>query len=95
MIKANYAEMQSAATEISKAAEEYKTNVEGVYQIVDSLVNHWKGADNVKFANTVNDYKNDLTSLGDVVNSYGEFLNKSAQIISSTQDEISSAAGRL
>ena len=30
-----------------------------------------------------------------MLNSYGEFLNKSAQIISATQDEISDAAGRL
>ena len=95
MIRASYAEMQSAATEMSKAAEEYKNNVEGLYQIVDSLVNNWKGADNVKFAETVNGYKNDLTALGDIVNSYAGFLNKSAQVISETQDSVSSAASRL
>ena len=95
MIKANYAEMQNASNQMTKAGEDFKSNVEGYYKIVDSLVNSWKGADNVKFANTVNDYKNDLISLGDVINSYGEFLNKSAQIISATQDEISDAAGRL
>lgn len=95
MIRANYAEMQSAASQMIKASEDFKTNGDGFYRIVDSLVNSWKGADNVKFANTVNDYKGDLTSLGNVMNSYGELLNKSAQIISATQDEISDAAGRL
>ena len=95
MIRANYAEMQSAANQMTKAAEEYKAGIDSLYKIVDSLVNSWRGADNIKFANTVNEYKNDLASLGDVLNGYGEFLNKSAQIISTTQDEISDAAGRL
>jgi len=95
MIRASYAEMQSAATEISKASEEYKTNVDALYQVVDNLVNNWKGSDNVSFANTVNGYKEDLKALGDVVNSYATFLNKAAAAISATQDEVSSAAGRL
>ncbi len=95
MIRASYAEMKTAANEISKASEEYKSNVESLYGIVDNLVNNWKGTDNVSFANTVNGYKNDLKSLGDVVNSYANFLNNAANIISSTQDDVSDAAGRL
>ena len=95
MIRASYAEMQSAGAEISKASEEYKSNVDALYQVVDNLVNNWKGADNVSFANTVNGYKEDLKALGDVVNSYAQFLNKAAQAISSTQEEVSNAAGRL
>ena len=95
MIKASYEEMQSQANEISKAAEEYTTNVDSLYAIVDNLSDNWKGTDNISFANTVNGYKNDLKSLGDVVNSYAEFLSKAASTISMTQDEISGAASRL
>ena len=95
MIRASYAEMQTAANEISKASEEYKANVDSLYGIVDNLVNNWKGTDNVSFANTVNGYKNDLKSLGDIVNSYATFLNNAARTISSTQDEISGAASKL
>ena len=94
-IKATYAEMQSDANGISKAAEEYKTNVDSLYGIVDNLSSVWQGKDNLDFASTVNGYKEDLKSLGDVVNSYAEFLNKAASTISQTQDEISGAATRL
>ena len=95
MIRASYAEMQSAATEISKASGEYKSNVDSLYQIVDNLVENWKGTDNVSFANTVNGYKETLKNLGDVVDNYATFLNKAAAAISATQDEVSSAAGKL
>ncbi len=95
MIRASYAEMLSAATNITKAADDYKANVDSLYQIVDNLSSNWKGSDNISFANTVTGYKDDLKSLGDVVDSYAKFLSKSAQTISQTQDEISGAARKL
>ena len=95
MIKASYEDMQSAANNITKAAEEYKANVDNLYQIVDNLVNNWKGSDNVRFAETVNGYKEDLKALGDIVNSYATFLNNSARTINETQESVSSAASRL
>ncbi|MBR3661173.1 MAG: WXG100 family type VII secretion target [Bacilli bacterium] len=95
MIRANYAGMQSDANEISKAATEYKNNVDSLYQIVDNLVENWKGSDNVSFANKVNEYKGDLKALGDIVDNYASFLKKAAGAISGAQDEISSAAGKL
>ena len=50
MIRASYAEMQSAAEEITKASEEYRSNVDSLYQIVDELVN--KGVATMKILNT-------------------------------------------
>lgn len=95
MIRASYGEMLSSATSISNASQEYKTNVDALYRIVDNLSNNWKGIDNINFANTVNGYKEDLKSLGDVVDNYAKFLSKAANIINQTQNDISNAAGRL
>ena len=95
MIRATYDEMQSQATEISKAAEDYKLNVDSLYGIIDNLSSNWQGADNVRFANTVNGYKEDLKALGDAVNSYATFPKKAANIINETQSDVSNAASRL
>lgn len=95
MFKANYMEMKSSAVTLSNSAKDYKESVESLYQIVDNLVENWKGEDNVKFANTANGYKEDLKALGDIVEDYSTFINKSVAIISETQDDITSAAGRL
>lgn len=95
MFKADYTEMKSSAVTIANSAKDYKESVDSLYQIVDNLVENWKGEDNVKFAETANGYKEDLKALGDVVDNYSTFLNKSVAVISQTQDDITSAAGRL
>lgn len=95
MIRASYAEMKSQSTKIKNAANEYKSNVDSLYAIVDNLSSNWKGTDNISYANTVNGYKNDLKLLGDIVNNYADFLSNGADIIRAAQDEISSSAGRL
>lgn len=95
MIKANYVEMQTSAHNMINAGEEYKTNVGELYHIVDDLVEHWKGTDNLAFAQTANGYKADLTALGTVIEKYGKFLDTSAQSIRGTQEQIANNARRI
>ena len=95
MIKASYGEMKTNANAISKAANDYKTNVGKLYQEVDELVDAWKGADNQEYATKVNSYKQDMESLGVAVDGYAKFLEKAADALNATQDEIKNMAGRL
>ena len=95
MIRATYDEMRTAANDMTKYAAEYKENVDGLYTIVDNLVDVWKGTDNLQFAETANSYKDGLRALGDVVTDYGTFLEKSANLINEAQDDVAAAAGRL
>lgn len=95
MIRASYEEMESAATKIGAAGGEYKTNVDALYSEVEKLKDVWDGVDNQKYVATVNSYKEDLRALGDVVEKYASFLNKTSQVIKETQEGISTAAGRL
>ncbi len=95
MIRATYDEMKQAANEMTQYAGEYKDNVDGLYTIVDNLVEVWKGEDNLKFGETANSYKDNLKALGDVVTDYAKFLENSANLINEAQDDVSAAAGRL
>ena len=95
MIKASYAEMQSSAMAIMKAAEDYQINLDSLYQIINNLSNNWQGTDNLNYINSVNEFKNDLNMLGNSLKQYGMFLNKAAIAISNIQEEVSNEAGRL
>ena len=95
MSKATYGEIQSAASSITKASEDYRGNVEGLYQVIDSLESSWKGSDNLSFVNTVNGYKEDLKSLGSMMDSYAGLLNNAVGILSETQQDVSNLAQRL
>ncbi len=94
MLQANYGELDQEAKEINQAANDYIKAVNDLYKIVD-LQSAWEGADNLNFVNTVNGYKTDITDLGKIVNNYAIFLDKSVEVISNTQQDISDAAGRL
>lgn len=95
MLQANYGELDQEAKEINQAANDYIKAVNDLYKVVDDLQSAWEGADNLNFVNTVNGYKTDITDLGKIVNNYANFLDKSVEVISNTQQDISDAAGRL
>ena len=94
-IKANYAEMEVSASKIISAANAYRVEVKNLYNDIDNLNNVWKGTDNLEYVNKVNSYKDDINTLGEVVENYGKFLNRSAQIIKGTQNDIAANARRL
>ncbi len=95
MIKASYGDMKRDSDAITKAADDYKINVEKLYQEVDQLSDAWKGDDNQEYVTTVNGYKKDIESLGLAVEGYAKFLAKAASVLNTTQDEVKNLAGRL
>ena len=95
MIKATYEEIHESASRISQASGDYITSVNDLYERIDGLANSWKGADNLSFVNTVNGYKNDIKTLGDIVNDYAIFLNKSADAINDAQENVANLATKL
>ncbi len=95
MIRASYAEMKSAANDITKSAEDYQASVDALYVVVDNLTNVWKGTDNLSYAETVNSYKTDMKNLGEVIKDYATFLTRSADAINEAQEDVQTAAGRL
>lgn len=94
-LQANLGQMSYEAKEIQDAAVEYNNAVNELYKIVDNLSSSWQGTDNVAFANQVNSYKQEIVALGNVVNNYALFLNKTSGSLNDLQGDISSAAGKL
>ena len=75
-MKASYGEMKSNADEISKAASDYKSNVEKLFQEVEQLSDAWKGVDNQEYVRTVNGYKQEMNDLGVAVDAFREQYNQ-------------------
>lgn len=94
-MKANYGDMRNNAAAITKAASDYKTNVNKLFQEVEQLSDAWKGEDNQEYVKTVSTYRQDMTTLGVAVDGYADFLRKAANTLNNTQDEIRNMAGRL
>ena len=67
-LQADLGQMKQDAREISNAAKEYEDAVTQLYNIVDNLSSSWQGVDNIAFVNTVNNYKKEIQTLGQVVN---------------------------
>lgn len=92
---ATYQEMNEAANKMRNAANEYQSGVDTLYEKIDNLSMNWKGGDNQAYVETTNSYKKDMKDLGEIIKQYATFLEKSAQFISATQEDVQNDAGRL
>lgn len=94
-IGADFQGMHAIAVNVQKASEEYVSNINKIYEIVQNLQANWQGKDNVSFAEKVFSYEEDLKNLGRALENYAIFLNEAARTMSQTQEDIASGAGRL
>ncbi len=95
VLKATPEEIRTAGKSLVGNAETYLGSVKSLYNTVDSLQEKWKGADNVKFATTVNGYKENIMALGQVIGNYGVFLQETANSLEKLQAEIAQQASNL
>ena len=95
ILRASYQDMEGIAGSVKNLSEQYKTCVDQVYKVVESLENDWKGTDNVTYINQVKSYQADLNALGTIIENYANFLSKTAKVIQNTQEEIANSAGKL
>ncbi len=94
-LQADLGQMKQDAREISNAAKEYEDAVTQLYNIVDNLSSSWQGVDNIAFVNTVNNYKKEIQTLGQVVNNYAIFLDGASNSLDDLQGDVGSAATKL
>ena len=95
VLKASPEEIRTAGKNLVGNADNYLTCVKSLYQTVEELSNSWQGEDNVKFANTVNSYKENINALGQVIGNYGVFLQETANSLEKLQAEIAQQASNL
>ena len=94
-LKASPEEIRTAGKNLVGNADSYLTSVKNIYQTVEELGNSWQGEDNLKFANTVNSYKENINALGQVIGNYGVFLQETANSLEKLQAEIAQQASNL
>ncbi len=88
-------QLETAAAKIENLANTYKQQYESLYKSTDAMASTWQGKDNVAYINQINGFKNDLTKMKNLMDSYASFLRKSAKSYRQTQDNITSQAKKL
>ena len=94
-LKASPEEIRTAGKNLVGNADNYLNCVKSLYQTVEELSKSWQGEDNIKFANTVNSYKENINALGQVIGNYGVFLQETANSLEKLQAEIAQHASNL
>ncbi len=94
-LSAKTTNLKSMGNTVCTKASEFKTKYEEVYSEVESLANNWKGADNQAFATSIKSYKEDMVNLYKVIDSYGDFMKKTAAAMDKLQGEITEAANKM
>ncbi len=95
MIGADYQLINEAANAMKGASDEYLFCVKELYKIVADTKSVWEGTDNEQFVEKVNEHKANIDALGNIIKDYSTFLLDSSSSVEGTQQEISSAAGKL
>lgn len=88
-------ELISAAQSIEGLAADYKTLYSQLYQKTDSMASSWQYKDNQAYINQINGFKDDLEKMKNLMDTYAQFLRKSADAYQKTQDEITNRAKQL
>ncbi|MDO5382319.1 MAG: WXG100 family type VII secretion target [Eubacteriales bacterium] len=72
--------LETVSTKVNTLAEEYKKSYEGIYNTIEELTSfkEWEGKDNVTFVEQVNQFKDDLEYMYNLVRQYATYLRKSA-----------------
>lgn len=91
----NYEEMEAIANNLASAAGEYEAEIKKLYSKINELKNAWDGEDNAVYVRKIDGYKENLQSLGKVLNDYSSFIRSSINLLKETQNEIANAASGL
>ncbi len=94
-LSAKTSNLKSMGTVVSSKAQEFKKKYEEVYSEVESLAANWKGADNQAFASSIKSYKEDMLNLYKVIDSYGDFMKKTASAMDKLQGDIKTEANKM
>lgn len=91
----NYDELNVVANNVASNAADYDNGVKGLYNEIEELKTSWSGDDNQQFVTTVEGYKKDLLSLGEVLKDYALFINETVDLVRNTQSNIKDSASRM
>lgn len=88
-------ELRRSAQLIEDKTSRYDAEWAKIYSEIASLRVEWQGQSSDTFNKQIEGYRNDFQELSKVLNSYAEFLIKTAESTEKTEDAINSSAGQL
>ncbi len=89
------AELIACASRMEENRAGYDQYVRDLYDTVGNLQAHWQGADNSAFTSEIQRYESTLRTLSVLCSQYSDFLRSSANAYETTQQELTSMAGKL
>ena len=91
MIEANTDEMSKYGQELIDESSNFNSDTDSFNSTIDSVTTAWQGQDSTKYINFMREsFIVHLKELGDVLNTYGQYLQNAAQAYESLEEEFSS-----
>lgn len=87
--------LDTAAGNIENLADQYHSQYENFFKLVEDLAATWQGEDNVAFAQKVNEFRDDFEKMFSEMNQYSSFLRNSATAYRNTQEDAKNRAQAL
>lgn len=94
-IKVTPAEMTRTAGEIENLIGSYRNTYNNLCKQLKDLSVNWNGKDNRNFANKIEEFQPYFTKMENLLTEYKDFLIRSAQTYTETQDDIAGKAAAL
>ena len=91
-IAADFDNIENLGVKVLNYANDYRDSIKVIYSEIDALASAWQGADNLAYVTKANEYKPDMDKMGDVIQSYGDYLKGVARDYRQMQQDIIDSA---
>ena len=88
-------QLESTAGKIESLAIDYKNQYNQLYNETSAMASSWQGTDNLAYTDQISGFKDDFEKMHNLMNSYVDFLRKSAKAYRDTQQTITDQARKL
>ena len=94
-IRVEMRELKTKGKEVTAQGEDYIKKVQKIYSKIEELRTGWEGEDNANYIAKVNEHKETIRRLGEVIKNYGTFMDATAKTYENLQNDVKAAADKL
>jgi len=95
VIRVTPKELTDSADRVRSDIGRYKNLYDKLYQEINGMKSSWSGEANQTYIKQIDGFKDEFENLQKVLESYVEFLEKSAKVYADTEKAIKDAAAKL
>ena len=93
--KINAERLRGLGANIRETADQYKVELDTIYNCVDSMSTAWSGEESQAYVNKVYEYKETLIALGKAIENHGTFLSNTSTSAENLKNELREMANRM